>query len=92
MTVSAGSATRGEATAHLLLWLLCQSGVNQLVCSSRDSLSFLPTTLLMPCLPWVQGAMCTMRNSETTGIVSRIPSRQRSLSAFLVAQGRICLQ
>ena len=75
MTVSAGSTMRGEATARLLLWLLCQSGVNKLVCSSYDSLSFLPTTLLMLCLPWIQGTVCTMRNSETSGKVSKIPSR-----------------
>ena len=75
MIMSPGSTIRGEATACLLLWLLCQSGVNKLVFSSYDSLRFLPTTLLMPCLPWIQGTMCTMRNSETTGIVTRIPGR-----------------
>ena len=36
----------------LFLWLLCQSGDSKRVCHSYNSLSFLPSSLLMPCLPW----------------------------------------
>ena len=67
-----------ENTVCLLLRLLCQPGENE-QCSSCDSLSFLPASLLAPCLPWVQRTVCTVRNSKTVGIVDRIPRRQRSL-------------
>ena len=53
MAVTAGSTTRGENTAYLLLVLLCQSGENKCVCNSYDSLCFLPASLLVPCLAWV---------------------------------------
>ena len=41
-----GSATRGENTACLLLWLLRQPGENKCICSSYGCLSFIPA----PCL------------------------------------------
>ena len=52
--VSAGSITRGDYTVCLLLWLPCQAGENKHVYSSYGSLSFLPASLLTPCIPWVQ--------------------------------------
>ena len=49
-SVSARSTTRGENTACVLL---CESGENAPICSSYDSFSFLPASLLTPYLPWV---------------------------------------
>ena len=63
---------KGENTACLLLWLLCQSGENKCVCSSYDSLSFLPASLLASYLLWVQRTVPTVRCSEMTGVVGRI--------------------
>ena len=42
------------------------------VCKSYGSLSFLPASPLVPCLPWVQWAVCTVRYSETTGVMNRV--------------------
>ena len=59
MAASAGSITRGENTAFCCYGCSArQKRVN--VCSS---LSFLPASLLVPCLPWVQW---TVRYSKTT--------------------------
>ena len=57
MLVSTGSAMRGK---------------NKHVCSSHSSLHLLPTSQFVPCLPWVQPTVGTLRNSETTGIRNRI--------------------
>ena len=72
MAVSVGSTTRGENIAYLLLWLQCQSGENKCVCSSYDSSSFLPASLLTSYLLWVQQTVPTVRYSEITGIIGRI--------------------
>ena len=66
------STTKGENTACLLLRLLCQAGKNKYGCNSYLSWSFLPASLLTPCLLWVQWTVYTVRYSETIGIVSRI--------------------
>ena len=58
--------------------LLLQPGENKFISSSYGSLSFLPASMLAPCLPWV----CTVfmvRHSETAGVVSRTHHRQGSL-------------
>ena len=36
------------------------------VCSCYGSLSFLPASLLAPCLPWLQRTVCPVRFSKTT--------------------------
>ena len=47
------AATTG-ARREAVLWLPCQPGENNCVCSSYGSLSLLPTSQLKLCLPWVQ--------------------------------------
>ena len=72
MAVSVGSTTSGENIACLLLWLLHRPGEDKLVCSSYGSSSFLPASLLAPCLPWVQRTVYTVRHRKTTGVTYRI--------------------
>ena len=62
----------GKSTAvdcHCLL-RLCQLGENKCVNSSYRFLSFLPASLLMPWLPWVQQTVCPVRSSESGAISS----------------------
>ena len=59
---------------YLLLQLRCQPGENTRICSSYGPLSFLPASLLAPCLPWVQWTARTERHSKTTGAVNRTSS------------------
>ena len=49
-----------SARRDAVLRLPCQPGENKCVCSSYGSLSLLPVSKLMPCLPWVQGAVQTI--------------------------------
>ena len=71
--MSTGSTTRGKTIVCLLLWLLCQSRENKCVYSSYDSLSFLPASPLMPCLPWVQRTV-RYRETVSTSFLSVTPS------------------
>ena len=70
VAASAGSTSRGEAPACLLLLLrlLCQPAEIKHVCSSCGSSSFLPASLLSPGLPWVQR---TEVQQETLGAGGR---------------------
>ena len=70
--VSAGSTTRGNTIACLLLWLLHQPGENKLVFSAYASASIFPASSLAHCLPWVQRTVSTIRYNKTTGIRNRI--------------------
>ena len=54
---------------HCLL-RLCQLGENKCVSSSYGFLSFLPASLLVPWLPWVQQTLCPVRSSESGAISS----------------------
>ena len=45
---------------------------SSLGCSSYGSLHFLPASLLVPHLPWVEWTGCTVRYSKTTGVTNRI--------------------
>ena len=59
---------------------------SSLGCSSYGSLHFLPASLLVLCLPWVQWTGCTGRYSKTTGVTNRI-SNIHSESEFLARYG-----
>ncbi|XP_045020063.1 methylated-DNA--protein-cysteine methyltransferase isoform X1 [Bubalus bubalis] len=66
VAASAGSTSRGEAPACLLLLrLLCQPAEIKHVCSSCGSSSFLPASLLSPGLPWVQRTEVLGRMDKT---------------------------
>ena len=52
--------------------VLHKPGENKRVCSSYGSSSLFPDSQLVPCLPWVQQAVHTVRYSETIGITNRI--------------------
>ena len=62
---------------------------SSLGCSSYGSLHFLPASLLVLCLPWVQWTGCTGRYSKTTGVTNRI-SNIHSESEFCSQVWWVC--
>ena len=59
---------------NLLLGPLCQPEKNKCVCSSYGSLNLLAASYFMPCLPWVQWTVQTVRYSETIVIMNSMKS------------------
>ena len=57
--VVAAASERGEA----VLWLPCQPGENERVCSSYDSLHFPPASTLAPYLPTLCSTKCDQQGS-----------------------------
>ena len=51
-----------SARREAVLWPPYQPGENKCVCSSHGSSILLPSSWLMPCLPWVQRTVCAASN------------------------------
>ena len=73
-----------SAREEAVLWPPCHAGENNCVCSSYGSLHLLPSSLLVPCLPWVQQTA-----SKTTGFMNKISNISAHLGwpcmAWLIA-------
>ncbi|XP_055417026.1 methylated-DNA--protein-cysteine methyltransferase isoform X1 [Bubalus kerabau] len=86
VAASAGSTSRGEAPACLLLLLrlLCQPAEIKHVCSSCGSSSFLPASLLSPGLPWVQRT-----ESERAVSSVRLPGQPPAYTGTIVLRAEL---
>ena len=67
-----------SARREIVLWLPWQSGENKRVCSSYSSLSLLPASQFVPCLPWVQ---------QTVGTAQQLASRTGSVIQLAQSAG-----
>ena len=72
---SPGKALKGCVR---LRCLLCQLGENKHVCSSYGCPRFPPASQPAPCLPWAQGTVLTVRDSETGGAGGGVSTAQDS--------------